>query len=97
MSNLEQKFNEHYVEWKKTKYSSQIKKILVHPSYRAIIALGKEAIPLILKSIKEDDKDVCWDPALKEITGENHANMDATTFEEQNIDWLRWGQRNGYV
>lgn len=65
---------------------------VAHPTYRAIVALGAEAIPLLLEELRVD-RDF-WFYALREITGENPVRW----WKRGNVDamsraWIAWGQR----
>ena len=100
MEDLEQKFKDHYFQWKmdtehipRKNYSYTIN----HPDYKEIIQMGKTALPFIFKAIKEEGKYLRWQYALESITGENHAEKDAHEDEEKNTDWLRWGQEQGII
>jgi len=67
---------------------------IAHPTFRAIVALGKPAIPLLLKQL-EIDRDF-WFYALREITGENPVRW----WKRGNVDamsraWIAWGRKRG--
>jgi hypothetical protein len=68
---------------------------LAHPAYRAVVGLGTQAVPHILRELRRDPND--WFSALREITHENpvtpnqrgdvHAMADA---------WIKWGEAHGF-
>jgi hypothetical protein len=65
-----------------------------HPAYRAIIALGPLAVPLLLRDLGREP--VHWFEALQAITGENpvpreHWGNSRAMAE----DWLTWGRQRG--
>lgn len=70
--------------------------ILTHPSYYAIIGMGREALPFIFRDLERGGG--AWFVALHAITQENPVT-------EQNVndargmreDWLAWGRAHGYV
>jgi hypothetical protein len=67
-----------------------------HSAYQAIIEMGLEGIPLILKELQEDPD--YWFYALQEITKENSVPSE----QEGNLDkmtkaWLTWGKERGYI
>ena len=66
-----------------------------HPSYRAIIALGEPAIPLILEVlVREPDY---WFAALKAITGANPVRPeDQGNLTKMAASWIEWGRSSGY-
>jgi hypothetical protein len=78
-----------------TRYSSSLAKKKEHPAYRSIVALGDEAIPLILEFLEKDPDFLVM--ALHDITQENpvapehHGRVPALI-----EDWLRWGAEHGY-
>lgn len=66
-----------------------------HPAYKAIVAMGDEAIPLILDSLAAKPDLLVM--ALHDITREDpvlpdhHGRLSAIV-----QDWLRWGQERGH-
>ncbi|HEU4409589.1 MAG TPA: hypothetical protein VFS43_30320 [Polyangiaceae bacterium] len=66
-----------------------------HKAFRAIVAMGRPAIPLLLEQITRNPND--WDLALAEITGENPVPIeDAGRVDKIVAAWLAWGARHGY-
>ncbi len=69
-----------------------------HPAYPQIIALGNEAIPLILKEISEKRNRPHWFQALHDIIGETPAPEDSWgKVDEVAAAWLEWGREQGYL
>ena len=67
-----------------------------HPAYQQIIAMGKQAVPLILQEMK--DHPGHWSMALQSITGENPVPEEAAGHAVQVANaWLEWGRKNGYL
>jgi hypothetical protein len=94
---LEPKFRQLLSEWKATRRSTSFARDLIsHPAYLAIIGMGPDAVPLILKEL-ETELDH-WFVALKSISGqdpvpvENKGNMN-----EMRNAWLKWGHDKGYT
>jgi hypothetical protein len=66
-----------------------------HPAYRAIIALGPEVVPLLLRDMQ--DNHTHWFVALREITGANPIPASAAGNVPLMVDyWLRWAEENGH-
>ena len=67
-----------------------------HPAYQAILALGKDVVPLILRRLKE-----CPDWWFEALTALTKPKVDpvvrGVTFSEAVDSWLEWGQRNQLV
>ena len=66
-----------------------------HPAFRAIIGMGEEVVPLMLREMEEEPQLWVW--ALPEITGANPVPAsDAGNIAKMNEAWLRWGKEHGY-
>jgi hypothetical protein len=67
-----------------------------HPVYKAIVALGWDAVPLLIKALHETPD--LWFPALREITGENpvHPN-DRGDYTKMTEAWTAWGRAKGLI
>jgi hypothetical protein len=77
-------------------YSSNPLVLTSHPSYRAIVAHGNEAVPFILARLGRSPGFLAW--ALFEITGENpakqseHGDLAGITRA-----WIEWGRDGGLI
>jgi hypothetical protein len=98
----EQRFRRLEAQWKAdTQVLSDPGKIMGHPAMRAIVAMGEEVVPLILRDLQDKPSLLVW--ALPEITGENLAPPRTEgSFLKWNVDtqieaWLRWGRAKGLV
>jgi hypothetical protein len=61
--------------------------------YRAIIALGPEVVPLILRELEKEPDDWFW--ALAILTGENPVpEQDRGKTVEMTKAWIKWGHEN---
>jgi hypothetical protein len=94
---LQARFDALTGRWREdTQRSSAVRDIVNHPAYQEIIAMGRAAVPLILRELERHPDH--WSPALKVITAaapvpKEHAGKLALIAE----DWLRWARENGYV
>jgi hypothetical protein len=89
------RFNKLVEKWKAdTEPTSSISRIVSHPCYLKIIAMGEKALPLILESLA--DKPDHWFPALAAITDESPAEP-GNSSDEAVKAWLDWGRREGLV
>jgi len=90
---MESKFYTLVVEWKKIRNSNS--GILVNDAYGQIVAMGWDAVPLLLREVKRESGH--WFTALEWITAANisipeiHGNI-----RELRKIWLKWGEENGY-
>lgn len=80
-----------------TGFSSRVKDRVDHPAYKKIIAMGKTAVPAILKRLEEPVKLGHWEfAALQEIIGsgpeipEDHRGRIGMMAQ----DWLEWARHN---
>lgn len=67
---------------------------LAHPAFRKIIALGRQAIPHILRRMKDDPS--LWSEALVEITGSDPVPDEVTNLNAVAKTWLAWGRLHGF-
>jgi hypothetical protein len=74
-------------------------KIVAHPSYRAIVAMGMDAVPFILEDLEENSDPDFWGPALREITGETVqvAPPDAGRLDVVAKAWLALAKKKGWL
>jgi len=83
-------------KWKRdTQFHSSVEIITSHPSYRAIISLGIDVVPLIIEDLAQEP--LLWFDALTAITGEQPIpESHAGDVEAMARDWIVWGIDNGY-
>lgn len=92
---LELEFKAHVEKWhNETRHTSSLTKMIAHPSYRRIMGMGRDALPLILRELKERPDH--WLVALNAITGEDPVPADSK-FNEAVDAWLAWGVEKGYL
>ncbi len=77
-----------------TRFHSSLTKKFMHPSYQAIMAMGMEALPLILHELQKAPGH--WFYALRFIVQRDIAES-AVDFEEARMLWLNWGKRYRYI
>ena len=79
-------------EWKReTAHLSSIDAIAEHRAYRAIIEMGEEALPLILRDLMSAQAP--WFRALRSIAGESPVlPEDRGNVRAMTAAWLDWGR-----
>jgi hypothetical protein len=94
---LKSAFDELALSWSTdTAHLSSPIKLMKHPAYQRIIALGAPVLPLILRDLSENGR--FWFPALNAITGENPVPDDAAgDIERMTSAWIEWGRENGLI
>ena len=89
---LRAEFERLTAEWKQeTAHLSSSSMIATHRAYREIIAMGKEAIPFILRDLEESPSQWFW--ALRSIAGESPVRPeDRGNVDTMTTAWLDWGE-----
>ena len=84
-------------EWKSaTALLSSSTALAAHPAYRAIIALGPSAMPLMLRELEQEP--VHWFEALQAISGEDPVPPEHWgNIPAMAADWLAWGRQQGLI
>jgi hypothetical protein len=80
---------------RETRHQSSTTRIVNHPAYLKIVALGEPAIPLLFREMRA--RSGFWFYAIADITGEP-CNLggrpgDIRAAKEA---WFRWGEEHGY-
>ncbi len=102
------RFAELTATWREaTRFSSKMKARLEHPAFREIVAMGENAVPLLLSELEKNGGFGFL--ILQEITGVEppipegfpgnraiHAGWVAWDIEGMQAAWLAWGLANGY-
>jgi hypothetical protein len=73
-----------------TRFHSSLHKKYLHPSYQAIIGMGRQGIPFVLRALR--DRPDRWFHALIFMNGGVDVAKDANDFESAREIWLKWGQ-----
>jgi hypothetical protein len=91
-----EKFQALTARWREnTAFLSNPEKIYADPSYREIVSMGRDALPLILFEMREHPDH--WFDALRTITGVNPIKSEHRgNMREMTSDWLRWAERHGW-
>src|SRR5262249_10582837 len=86
---VEIRFRQLEAQWKaNTEFLSDTGKIINHPSFQEIIALGEPVVPLLLKDLESTPSFWVW--ALSEITGENPVpEADGGNIRKMTEAWLK--------
>jgi hypothetical protein len=81
-------FKTHLVAWEsETLFMSSIQSIVDHQDFKAIIAMGKRAVPFILEEISIKPSNLVW--ALNIIFKKKITNRANTTIEEACKLWVK--------
>lgn len=93
---VEQQFTALLSRWRtETAHLSSSTRIAGHPAYQAIIALGAEALPFLLREL-ERSHDGHLSRALTEITGARPVPPeDRGKIKKIAEAWLRWARESG--
>lgn len=92
-----ERFDQLYTEWQMaSRYMSNATQMAEHPAYQAIIAMGEDAIPLILQALmKKLDH---WFLALQAISGAHPVpKAEWGDMGAMRRRWLDWGVEQGYI
>jgi hypothetical protein len=84
-------------QWREeTQFFSDPARITRHPAFQAVIALGEEVVPILLREL--DRAPTLWVWALPVITGENPVpNADRGQIPKMGEIWVKWGRDKGLV
>jgi predicted HTH domain antitoxin len=82
-------------QWKEeTSLHSSLGEIFTNDAYQRIMAMGHEALPLILSDLQKTPAH--WFYALEKIVGRDMAGG-ADTFDDARAAWLEWGHKSNYI
>jgi len=84
-------------EWKEAaRLESSHMRAADHPAFRAIVGLGDEIVPILLRELER--RSGPWFLALREITGEEPVGPEARGNPKAVADaWVRWGRTRGLI
>jgi len=93
---IEKRFRRLESHWlKETGHLSSSTKIIGHPAFQEIIALGQAVVPLMLRDLEEKPRLWVW--AFPDITGVDPVSVsDRGNIAKMSEAWVRWGRANGY-
>ena len=95
---MKERFEQLVVEWREQRnpYSSDPASPANCPAYLKIIAMGAEAIPLVLNELRKRPDH--WFIALEALTDADPIKIEHQgDFSKMVGDWLDWGGRNGFL
>jgi hypothetical protein len=94
---LQLKFDALVSQWRReTATFSSTSKIVTHPAYQRIMAMGEKAVPLILRELQREPEH--WFYALRNITEATPVSPDdAGDVAKMAASWIAWGRENHYV
>jgi hypothetical protein len=97
VESVEQRFRRLEAQWRAdTEFLSDAGKIINHPAFQAIIALGDGVVPIMLHDL--EGRPSLWVWALPEITGANPVPAaEAGNIRKMTAAWLKWGRENGLI
>jgi hypothetical protein len=83
-------------EWiRGTEKHSNLLKIVMHPAYQQIIAMGPVVIPEILKELIKGPDHWFW--ALRALTQGEDPAKGLNMMQAATDAWIKWGRENGYL
>jgi hypothetical protein len=96
-SALEQRFHEQAERWQReTRHLSSPTQKIMHPSYQAVLGMGTDVVPLMLRDLAQNRTEWFW--ALSYITKENPIKReDAGKMDKMLIAWVNWGKERGLL
>ena len=94
---LQQRFDEQAERWKReTRHLSSPTQKMMHPSYQAVLGMGKEVVPLLLRDLAQNRTEWFW--ALSYLTQENPIRReDAGKMDTMIAAWVGWGKERGLL
>lgn len=94
---LAEQFESLAKQWRReTTIVGHLSKIVMHPAYQRIMAMGPNVIPLILQEMSKESGHWFW--ALHNLVppGEDPAEG-TTTIRDARRAWLDWGKKNNLL
>jgi len=94
---LQSRFDALVAQWQNdTRPLSSTTAMERHPAYQEIIAMGSEAIPLLLRQLQREPD--FWFSALHILTGENPIKPEHRgKVSKMAAAWVQWGKERGYL
>ena len=73
-----------------------VAQMIRHPAHQAIVEMGEQAVPLILKELERETDH--WFPALHRLTGANPVpRRHEGNIANMKKAWLKWGRQRGLI
>lgn len=97
VSSTEETFRSAVAEWTCGKGpTSSSTKLVAHPAFRRIVAMGTEAVPYLLQELKREPSLLVV--ALREITAENPVPRESSgKISDAAKAWVAWEEKNGLL
>jgi hypothetical protein len=94
---LAERFREHAEKWaRETAFMSATPMVVMHDSYQAIIAMGPDVVPLLLRDLQAHKRHWFW--ALRHLTGADPVNeKDRGHTDRMIAAWVAWGKAQGKI
>jgi hypothetical protein len=94
---LEERFREHAARWEReTGYLSSTPKKVLHESYQAIIAMGPDVVPILLRDLQRTQRSWFW--ALRHLTEADPVPPeDRGRLDKMITAWTAWGKKEGKI
>ncbi len=92
---LAQRFRVEANKWEQeTMHLSSTARRVLHPSYQAIMGMGPEIVPILLRDMQQTGRQWFW--ALRHITGANPVDAsDLGKVDKMISAWIKWGKKEG--
>ena len=92
---LAERFKYHADKWEQeTSHLSSPTRMIAHPSYQEIVAMGDEVVPLLIRDMQETGRTWFW--ALTSLTKANPVDpRDAGKVKRMIDAWVKWGKKRG--
>jgi len=95
---LEDKFQDLSQQWKfETGHMSIASQIAMHPAYQRIIAMGEQAIPLILEDLRKEPHHWFWALSALADCAPIIPEKDKGNIRAMSDAWIEWGKRKRYI
>ena len=93
----EEQFKALAKKWKReTEILGNLSKIVMHPDYQRIMAMGPDVLPFILRDLSQKPGHWFW--ALHNLVPIDQDPAEGTTtIEDARQAWLEWGRKNHYL
>lgn len=97
VATLSDRFRQLAERWRReTAPLSSVSQMAIHPAYQAIIGMGWDVVPFILRDLQNAPDHWFW--ALRAITGEDPVQEDQRgNVQQMATAWIQWGRDHGYV
>jgi hypothetical protein len=94
-SEIELRLRQLEAQWKAdTEFLSDAGKILAHPAFQSIIAMGSDVVSFMIRDLERQPSLWVW--ALPDITGQDPVPAsDAGNIRKMTAAWLQWAREKG--